>query len=247
MNEKHDFYDFCRIIKRLREPDGCPWDRAQTHESLKPSLIEESYEAAEAIDTGDPNKMKDELGDVLLQVVMHAAIGAEQGEFDIDDVTDNVSKKMIERHPHVFGSASAETPGEVLDIWDSVKAKNRNQTKLSEILGSVSRALPSIKRAGKLQKKAAKALCPDETAADVLNLFRELSLNLTENSSESDFSDILFVLARLMTLCDIDPEDILRQKNEKFIKKIENIEKNSCNNSESLVKYRRVPTRELWL
>ncbi len=247
MNEKHNFYDFCRIIKRLREPDGCPWDRAQTHESLKPSLIEEAYEAAEAIDSGDPNKMKDELGDVLLQVVMHAAIAGEQGEFDIDDVTDNVSKKMIERHPHVFGGASAETPDDVLNIWDSVKAKNRNQTKLSEVLGSVSRALPSIKRAGKLQKKAAKALCPDETAADVLKLFGELASNLTENSSESDFSDVLFVLARLMTLCDMDPEDILRQKNEKFIKKIENIEKNSCNNSESLVKYRRVPTRELWL
>ncbi len=247
MNEKHDFYDFCRIIKRLREPDGCPWDRAQTHESLKPSLIEEAYEAAEAIDSGDSVKMKDELGDVLLQVVMHAAIGAEKGEFDIDDVTDNVSKKMIERHPHVFGKAVAETPDDVLDLWDSVKMEKRNQTKLSEVLGSVSRALPSIKRAGKLQKKAAKALCPDETASDVLNLFRELSSNLTENSSESDFSDILFVLTRLMTLCDMDSEDILRQKNEKFIKKVENIEKNSCNNSESLVKYRRVPTRELWL
>lgn len=247
MESKYDFYRFVEIIERLRAPGGCPWDRAQTHESLKPALLEEAYEAAEAIDSGKPENMADELGDVLLNIVMHAVIGSEKGEFDIDDVTDSVSRKMIRRHPHIFGEGSAETPDDVSALWDDVKAKERGQSALSESLKSVSKALPSSTRAAKLQKKAAKVFCPEEAASETLESFRKMASSLSENSSQDEFAGVLFVLIRCMTLLKMDPEDILRQKNEKFIKKIENIEKSSCNNPEFLVKYRHAPTDELWL
>ncbi|MCD8049000.1 MAG: MazG family protein [Clostridia bacterium] len=223
--ERYDFYDFYKILERLRAPGGCPWDAAQTHESLKPNLIEEAYEAAEAIDSGRGEKMADELGDVLLQVVMHSLIGKENGEFDIDDVTSAAAKKMIVRHPHVFGDVKVQSADEVLDVWDEVKKKERGEKTLSENLNSVSRALPSIKRAAKLQKKAAKVLAPQESAEDALTLFKKLSEELTVNSSDEALANVLFVLTRFLTLQNVDAEELLRAKNEKFLKKIEKIEK----------------------
>ena len=121
MEEKIKFYEFCDIIEKLRAPDGCPWDREQTHKSLTKCLLEEAYEASDAIDEGDPMKIADELGDVLLQVVMHAQIGKEEGTFTIDDVTDAVSRKMIQRHPHVFGDVRVKDSDEVLSNWEEIK------------------------------------------------------------------------------------------------------------------------------
>ena len=123
--KKKDFYEFCDIIAKLRAPDGCPWDREQTHQTLRKHLLEEAYEAYDAIEESDPMKLADELGDVLLQIVMHAQVGKEAGTFDIDDVTDIVSRKMIERHPHVFGDVSVKDSSEVLDNWEEIKKKTR--------------------------------------------------------------------------------------------------------------------------
>ena len=237
LNKKRDFYDFYRILEKLRGDDGCPWDRAQTHETLKPHLIEESYEALEAIDSKNGAKMADELGDVLLQIVMHALIGKENGEFDIYDVTEAASEKMVSRHPHIFGNKSAETSEDVLDLWDEIKKKERGEKLLSETLSSVSRALPSVKRAEKLHKKAAKVTAPDERIDDAISIFKDRVQKLSRDSSEEDFSSLLFAAARLATLFGFDSEELLRQENEKFIKKIENIEKSTCNNQRCLVEY----------
>ena len=155
-NNKKDFRELCDIIARLRAPDGCPWDREQTHQSLKRHMIEEAYEAAETFDGSDGAKMADELGDVLLQVVLHAQIGAEAGEFTIDDVTDAVCNKMITRHPHIFGDADADTAEKVLDNWDEIKRRERGQNTLSQEMESISKALPALTRAEKLYKKAVK-------------------------------------------------------------------------------------------
>ena len=155
-NNKKSFEDLCGIIARLRAPDGCPWDREQTHQSLKRNMIEEAYEAAETFDGCDGAKMADELGDVLLQVVLHAQIGAEAGEFTIDDVTDAICNKMIVRHPHIFGEAKADTAEKVVDQWDEIKRRERGQKTLSQELESVSKALPALTRGEKIYKKALK-------------------------------------------------------------------------------------------
>lgn len=242
MKTKRNFYDFYKILEVLRGEGGCPWDRAQTHESLKPHLIEESYEALEAIDSGSGAKMADELGDVLLQIVMHALIGKENGEFDIDDVTEAASEKMVSRHPHIFGDKSASTPDEVLTLWDDIKKKERGEKTLFETLSSVSRALPGVKRAEKLQKKAAKVIAPEETFGDALAVFKSISQNLSADSSPEEFGSAFFALARLSSLLELDSEELIRQENEKFLKKIENIEKNSCNDERYLVEYPHVRT-----
>lgn len=160
-NNKKSFNDLCEIIARLRAPDGCPWDREQTHQSLKKHMIEEAYEAAETFDTGDGAKMADELGDVLLQVVLHAQIGAEAGEFTIDDVTDAVCNKMIVRHPHIFGNKYLDTSEKVLDEWEAIKRRERGQSTLYQEMEGVSRALPALTWGGKLYKKALKAKVRD--------------------------------------------------------------------------------------
>ena len=156
-DKKKSFQDLCDIIARLRAPDGCPWDREQTHQSLKRHMIEEAYEAAETFDSGDGMKMADELGDVLLQVVLHAQIGAETGEFTIDDVTDAVCNKMIVRHPHIFGDKHLDTSEKVLDEWEEIKRRERGQKTLYQEMEGVSKALPALTRGEKLYKKAFKA------------------------------------------------------------------------------------------
>ena len=152
MNQKkYDFQDLLSIMQRLRAADGCPWDRKQTHESIKKHVVEEAYELVEAIDSGDNQKIADESGDVLLQVVFHAQIAAEEGGYDIDDVTDAICRKMIHRHPHLVGTA--DEPAD----WDEIKRKDRSQATVAEEMRGVSAALPALMRAEKILRKAEKA------------------------------------------------------------------------------------------
>ena len=155
--EKYNFDDLVEIVSLLRAPGGCPWDREQTHESIKRNLVEESYELIEAIDGGKPEKIADESGDLLLQVVFHAVIGSDNGEYDVSDVTDAICRKLIHRHPHVFGDVSVSGSGEVLKNWDAIKRDDRNQKSIAEELRGVSKYLPQLMRAEKIQKKAEKA------------------------------------------------------------------------------------------
>ena len=154
--ENYNFNDLVEIVKILRAPDGCPWDREQTHKSIRSNFIEETYEAVEAIDTDDLDLLKEELGDVLLQVALHAEIESEQGTFDINDVCDGICKKLIIRHPHVFGDVDADTTEKVLKNWDAIKMKTKSQKTQTQAILSVSKALPSLMRSTKIQQKAAK-------------------------------------------------------------------------------------------
>lgn len=149
--------DLLRIMELLRAPGGCPWDREQTHQSIRRNMLEEAYEAVEAIDEEDPEHLKEELGDVLLQVVFHACMAAEEGLFTFDDVVDGVAKKMVFRHPHVFGTVRAEDSVQALDTWDAQKREEKAQRTATDTLEAVARSLPALIRAEKVQSKAAKA------------------------------------------------------------------------------------------
>lgn len=213
MEKKMNFYEFCDIIEKLRAPGGCPWDREQTHKSLATCLLEEAYEANDAIDEGDPMKIADELGDVLLQVVMHAQIGKEEGTFTIDDVTDAVSRKMIERHPHVFGDVSVKDSEEVLDNWEEIKKKQRGQKTVYEAMESVTKSLPALSRAKKVIGKAVKA-----------DLYKPEG---GEKLSGEEIAEKLFALCVLSYQNGVDPEAELALFTKKFIKNFKNIEENT--------------------
>lgn len=154
--DKYSMDDLLQIMKILRAPGGCPWDREQTHQSIRNCFIEETYEAIEAIDTEDPILLQEELGDVLLQVLFHSEIEQEEGRFDFSDVVDGEAKKMVERHPHVFGSVTVDGTEDVLTNWDAIKKKTKDQKTQTEVLQSVSKALPALMRSQKVQQKAAK-------------------------------------------------------------------------------------------
>ncbi|MBQ3022693.1 MAG: MazG family protein [Clostridia bacterium] len=211
--KKKDFYEFCDIIEKLRAPGGCPWDREQTHESLKKHLIEEAYEVADAIEEGKGMDIADELGDVLLQVVMHAQIGKEEGAFDINDVTDLVSRKMIERHPHVFGNVSVKDSEEVLDNWEEIKKAQRGQKTVYESMNSVTKSLPALSRTQKVIGKAVKG--------NLYNIEEETTVN------EEELGRKLFDLCALAYKNGIDAEESLISFTKKFVKNFNKIEENS--------------------
>lgn len=210
---KKDFYEFCDIIEKLRAPGGCPWDREQTHQSLKKHLIEEAYEAADAIDEGDSDAIADELGDVLLQIVMHAQIGKEEGTFDINDVTDIVSRKMIDRHPHVFGDVSVRNSEEVLDNWEEIKKAQRGQKTVYEAMESVTKSLPALSRTQKIIGKAVKG-----------NLYKIKEENAV---NEVELGQKLFDLCALAVKNGIDAEECLISFTKNFIKNFNKIEENT--------------------
>ena len=209
-----DFYNFCEIIAALRAPDGCPWDREQTHKSLSKHLIEEAYEAKEAIDSGNNEKIADELGDVLLQIVMHAQIGKEEGRFTIDDVIKSVSEKMIKRHPHVFGDITVKNSAQVLENWEEIKKTQRGQKYVYEELEHITPSLPALYRCNKVIGKAKKAGFIEEKNPDF-------------NITEEEIGEKLFEICTLSHQCNINPEEALSSFTKKFIKKIKNIEENT--------------------
>lgn len=213
MEKKMNFYEFCDIIEKLRAPGGCPWDREQTHSSLKKCLIEEAYEASDAIDEGNPLVIADELGDVLLQVVMHAQIGKEEGRFTIDDVTDAVSRKMIERHPHVFGDTSVKNSEEVLSNWEEIKKKKRGQKTAVESMESITKSLPALSKAEKVIGKAVKAGIH--------------SVGEKKKVSGEEIGAMLFAVCELAYKNKLDPEMELNSFTKNFIKNLKNIEENT--------------------
>lgn len=202
--EKYTFDDLVKIIERLRSPGGCPWDREQTHQSIRSSMIEEAYELVEAIDAGNGEKIADESGDVLLQVVLHAQIGKDNGEYDINDVTDMISKKMIHRHPHVFGEISVKNSDDVLTNWDAIKRADREQKSITDELKGVSAYIPTLIRAKKICKKAKKA-------------GYAYNIPSVDANNEEEFGKILFDIAVSAGEKGIDPEVALSGYINKFI------------------------------
>lgn len=212
-SEKYTFDELVEIIETLRSPGGCPWDREQTHESIRNSMIEEAYELVEAIDAGKGEKIADESGDVLLQVVLHAQIGKDNGEYDINDVTDMISRKMIHRHPHVFGDVSVENSDEVLSNWDAIKRADREQKSIADELRGVSTYIPTLMRAKKICKKAKKA-------------GYTYNISSVDANSEEELGRLLFDIAVQAGEKGIDPEVALNGYINKFINDFAEFEKN---------------------
>ena len=227
--ETYDFQDLVQIISLLRGPGGCPWDREQTHESIRRNFIEEAYEAVEAIDEQDADHLEEELGDVLLQILLHAEMEREKGNFDINGVANRLSQKMILRHPHVFGEVKVSGSEEVLTNWDAIKRVEKDQKTVTDSLNSVARSLPSLWRAEKVQKKAAKAGFdwPDVTGAlDKLEEeIRELREAVAEGKGiEGELGDVLFSAVNVSRFLKIDPEEALTGSTDKFIRRFAGME-----------------------
>ena len=215
------------VMARLRAPDGCPWDREQTHETLRRYLLEEAYEAVEAIDDGDADHLCEELGDVLLQVVFHAQIAREAGRFDMRDVVAGITEKLIRRHPHVFGDASAETAEEVTRRWDAIKRAERGRTEAESLLSGVARSLPALSRACELQKRAAKVGFDWEDVAGPAEKVREELaevLGASPQEREDEVGDLLFAAVNLARKLGVDPEVALTRASAKFERRFRYVE-----------------------
>jgi len=230
--EKYDINDYREIIRILRQPGGCPWDAEQTHESIRRNMIEEAYEAATAIDNGDLENLKEELGDVLMQVLTHAQIEEDIGGFTLDDIADVSCKKLIFRHPHVFGDVKAETPDEVLNNWDEVKKIEKSQKTATDTLVAVAEALPALWRAEKIQKKAHKVGFDFENVSGAMEKLNEETGELEQAISKNDrdnmveeLGDVLFAASNVARFLDIDPEQALHKSCEKFIARFAYVEK----------------------
>lgn len=223
------FYRLVEIMKRLRGLGGCPWDAEQTHDSLKRYLIEECYEALEAIETGDDAFLKEELGDVLLQPVFHAAIAEEEGRFTIDDIIDGICSKLVRRHPHVFGEVIIRTSAEQIDNWEKIKQAEKQET--PSILAGIPPNLPALLQAQKLTEKAARVGFdwekPEQIIEKVQEELQELLQAITTGDHKcvsSELGDLLFSVVNLARVLDVDPEDSLRGTINKFKRRFAHIE-----------------------
>lgn len=227
---QYNLEDFRQVIELLRHPGGCPWDQEQTHASIRRNLLEEAYEAAEAIDTENPTLLREELGDVLMQVLFHASIEAEAGRFTLDDVADEAVKKLIFRHPHVFGNVPVADSRQVLVNWDELKRQEKHQTCYTDTLDAVARSLPALWRAEKVQKKASKANFEWPSLERALDKLREeqgeLEAALTQNDGDvlEEFGDVLFSAVKVARFAGVDPEDALNAATEKFIRRFRQVE-----------------------
>jgi tetrapyrrole methylase family protein/MazG family protein len=229
--ENYDLQDYIALIDYLRSDKGCPWDRVQTHESLQRSLLEEAYEACEAIGEGDAVHMREELGDLLLQIIFHASIEKDSGGFDMNDIADASCKKLIYRHPHVFGDVSADTPDAVLESWEKVKRQERSQKTTASAMDSVPRGLPALWRTEKIQSKAAKIGFDWPDVSGAMGKLREETDELQEGidnhdrpNIEEELGDILFATVNISRFFDLDPEAVLHKACEKFIRRFRYLE-----------------------
>jgi MazG family protein len=225
------FDSFIQIVKQLRAPDGCEWDKAQTYESLTPHIIEEAYELVDAMEKEDYPLLKEELGDVLLHVVMLANMADENDKFTVEDVVQSVSDKMIRRHPHVFGDKKAHTVEDVWKNWDAVKAQEANNIGKSPF-DSIPKTFPALLKAAKVQKKASRMGYDwksidgplqklDEEVQELLDEYR--SETPSQDRIEDEAGDLLFVVTNLVRKMGVNPEDALRRSNDKFVSRMETV------------------------
>ena len=252
-------------IWRLRQPDGCPWDRKQTHASIAKNMIEEAYEAVDCIEAGDAAHLREELGDVLMQVVLHAQIAADAGEFTLEDVASDINAKLIRRHPHVFGTGASDSPhassaDDVLAIWDSVKLAEKEvrdetaaatHTRPDGLLDGVPRSLPALMQAQKVSRKAAAVGFEWETVADVWDKVTEERAEFEAEEPGSDareleFGDVLFALVNVARKEGIDAESALRASTNKFRDRWAHMEKTAYDRGVALEHLSTTQLNELW-
>ena len=227
--EKLGIEQLLEIMRVLRSPEGCPWDREQTYKSIRNEVLEEAYEVCDAIDTEDTTALCEELGDLLLQVVFHSTMAAEKGDFDFSDVTDGICRKLILRHPHVFKDARAENSAQVLDLWDEIKKKEKHQSTYTDTLKSVPKAFPALMRAAKVEKRGFKGGVELDNSPEVLTQKTENLNNAIKTGDKSliekAYGEILFSLASLQRTLGVNSEEALNTATDNFIKEFENAEK----------------------
>lgn len=229
------------LMAKLRSADGCPWDRKQTARSLTPFLIEECYEVVDALDEGPPDKVKEELGDLLFQIIFHARIAEENGQFTIRDVISANIDKMTRRHPHVFGDSRLSTEKEVLANWEEIKKKEKGYEDRNSVLDGVPRHLPSLLRAHRLQERAARVGFDWRTLEEAMPKldeeiaeFKDSMKNKDVDGIEEELGDIFFMLVNISRFLDIDPEEALRKTISKFIHRFRHIEQHATHTGRSL-------------
>ncbi len=229
--KQYNVYDLAKIVSILRSENGCPWDKVQTHKSIKNDFLEEVYEVIEAIDFDSPEMLKEELGDVLLQVVFHTDIERQKGQFDLDGIANDVCQKLIIRHPHVFGDVTADNVDTVLKNWDSIKKETKGQESYTDTLKSVPRVFPSLMRAQKLGKRASRAGMDfkgtDDCLASLKSEVNELENEIAQKNTEAmaeELGDLMFSCANLARKLGFDAEQLLYEANEKFLRRFEAVE-----------------------
>lgn len=241
IKEEYSLEDVVKIMSILRGKNGCPWDMEQTHHSIRENFIEEVYEAIEAIDTNDTELLKEELGDVLLQVVFHSKIEEDNGNFSINDVADKLCKKLIVRHPHIFGDVNVNNTEQVLTNWDAIKKKTKGHTTQGEVLQSVSKSLPALMRAEKVQEKAAKVGFDwDNVNGAIDKVTEELNEVVEANQSKDkekiaeEVGDLIFAAVNVARLLEVEPETACTRACDKFIGRFIKMEKLATQNGQSL-------------
>jgi MazG family protein len=249
------FEKLVAIMARLRAPGGCPWDREQTFDTIKPYLLEETYEVMEAIDAGDWRELADELGDLMLQSVFFAQMASEAGHFRIEDSLDAINNKLVRRHPHIFGDSEADTAEDVKKRWDEIKAEEKKakgeMPKL--LLESIPRSLPALVEAAQISSRAARAGFDWENAEQVLDKLEEELHELAEarqqashEEIEDEIGDLLFVLVNLARFVQVDPEQALRKSNAKFRRRFAHIERSLLSRGKTLAESNVQEMEEIW-
>ena len=259
--ERYGWEDLLTIMHLLRAPGGCPWDREQTHQSIRRNFLEETYEALDALDRDDPVDMCEELGDVLMQVVFHATIEEERGRFTMADVVDGVAQKMVYRHPHVFGTVHVDNSDQVLVNWEKLKRTEKGQASTADAIEAVPHTLPALWRAEKVQKKAAKAGFDWDDPLRALDKLeeevRELRAAMESGKAPEDphglreeLGDVLFMAAKIGQMTGTDPEDALHRSCDKFDSRFRFVEESAdkplsdCGEAELLALWREAKTKE---
>ena len=221
--------DLIRVMARLRGPGGCPWDLEQTHQTLARHLLEEAHETLEAIDSGDPDRLRDELGDLLLQVIFHAEMARQEGTFDVDDVAEGITSKLVRRHPHVFGDVHVDSAAEVLVNWERIKGEEKGEHAVDQ---GIPATLPALARASKVQRRAAGSGFDWRTKEGALGKVREELEELVlapPDRSEDELGDLLFAVAALGRQMGVDPETALRKATRRFAERFERMKAEAAN------------------
>ena len=253
LDNKYDFYDLLEIIDTLRGENGCPWDMAQTHDSIKRDLLEESYEVIDAIESDDIVGLEEELGDLLLHVVFHSSIGKQDGDFTINDVISGICTKMIFRHPHVFRDANAKTVNDVLESWDDTKKKEKGFNTTTDEMNAVAKALPGLIRAAKIQKRAARVgfdfegveLAMDKVVEE-LNEIKDVYKLDKRSRIEEEVGDLIFSAVNVGRMLSVDCEEALEKTVSKFVDRFSFIEKTAISKGQNLKDLTLEEMDELW-
>lgn len=247
------FKELVEVIAKLRSEDGCPWDRQQTHKTLKPQLIEEAYEVVDAIDEGKDEKLEEELGDLLMQVLLNAQVAEDDGKFNICGVIQKISDKLKRRHPHVFGHVQVNGADEVMENWEAIKSQEHANRDRESLMDGVPLHLPELMKARKIQSKAARVGFDWEKTEDVLGKVEEeveelkVSISASEpDGIEEEIGDILFSIVNLSRFLSVEPEEALRRTNAKFIRRFKQMEAEIAAQGKSITDYDLSALDELW-